>query len=65
MTKTEMTKFLLCVGMSENSITAMENAFDIGYEQGKLQGMRQERALWQLSQFNYENETTEDKHDAR
>jgi hypothetical protein len=65
MTKQEMTKFLLCVGMSENSITAMENAFDIGFEQGKLQGMRQERALWQLSQFNYENETTQVKHDTR
>jgi len=58
MTKTEMTKFLLCVGMNENTITAMENAFDIGFEQGKLQGMRQERALWQLSQDNYEIEKT-------
>ena len=32
MTKTEMTQVLRSVGVNENTVTAMENAFDIGVE---------------------------------
>jgi len=38
MTKQEMTTLLRSVGVSENTITAMENAYEIGYEQGVKQG---------------------------
>jgi hypothetical protein len=32
MTKTEMTQLLRSVGVNENTITAMENAYDMGVE---------------------------------
>jgi hypothetical protein len=50
MTKTEMTTLLRSVGVNENTITAMENAYDMGVEQG----IKQERALWELAQDSYE-----------
>ena len=56
MTKQEMTSLLRSVGVSENTVTAMENAYDMGHEHGRLQGMQQERALWQLAQDSYEME---------
>jgi hypothetical protein len=34
MTKDEMTTLLRSVGVSENTITAMENAYEMGFEQG-------------------------------
>jgi hypothetical protein len=36
MTKTEMTTLLRSVGVNENTITAMENAYDMGYEHGTV-----------------------------
>lgn len=35
MTKTEMTQLLRSVGVNENTVTAMENAYEIGFEQGR------------------------------
>jgi hypothetical protein len=35
MTKTEMTTLLRSVGVNENTITAMENAYELGVEQGR------------------------------
>ena len=32
MTKTEMTQLLRSVGVNENTITAMENAYDLGVD---------------------------------
>ena len=57
MTKTEMTQLLRSVGVNENTVTAMENAYDLGVEFGREQGMKQERALWQLAQDSYESES--------
>ena len=34
MTKDEMTTLLRSVGVSENTVTAMENAYELGFEQG-------------------------------
>ena len=34
MTKSEMTTLLRSVGCDENTITAMENAYEMGFEQG-------------------------------
>ena len=34
MTKDEMTTLLRSVGVNENTITAMENAYEMGFEQG-------------------------------
>ena len=34
MTKDEMVTLLRSVGVNENTVTAMENAFDMGFEQG-------------------------------
>lgn len=34
MTKDEMTTLLRSVGCNENTITAMENAYEMGFEQG-------------------------------
>ena len=34
MTKDEMTTLLRSVGSNENTITAMENAYEMGFEQG-------------------------------
>jgi hypothetical protein len=34
MTKNEMTTLLLSVGTNENTITAMQNAYEMGFEQG-------------------------------
>ena len=34
MKKEEMTTLLRSVGVNENTITAMENAYEIGFEQG-------------------------------
>lgn len=34
MTKDEMTTLLRSVGVNENTVTAMENAFEMGFEQG-------------------------------
>jgi hypothetical protein len=44
MTKQEMTTLLRSVGVSENTITAMENAFEIGYEMGVKDGIAQGKA---------------------
>lgn len=35
MTKQELTTLLRSVGVNENTITAMENAYDLGVEQGR------------------------------
>jgi hypothetical protein len=35
MTKTEMTTLLRSVGVNENTITAMENAYEMGMESGR------------------------------
>lgn len=35
MTKQELTTLLRSVGVNENTVTAMENAFDLGVEQGR------------------------------
>jgi hypothetical protein len=35
MTKQEMTQLLRSVGVNENTITAMENAYEMGVEQGR------------------------------
>lgn len=34
MTKDEMTTLLRSVGVNENTVTAMENAYEMGFEQG-------------------------------
>lgn len=34
MTKDEMTTLLRGVGVSDNTVTAMENAYEMGFEQG-------------------------------
>jgi hypothetical protein len=34
MTKDEMTTLLRSVSVSENTVTAMENAYELGFEQG-------------------------------
>lgn len=34
MTKNEMTTLLRSVGVSENTVTAMENAYEMGFDQG-------------------------------
>jgi len=34
MTKDEMVTLLRSVGVNENTVTAMENAFEMGFEQG-------------------------------
>jgi hypothetical protein len=34
MTKDEMVTLLRSVGVSENTVTAMENAYEMGFEQG-------------------------------
>jgi hypothetical protein len=34
MTKDEMTTLLRSVGVNENTVTAMENAYELGFEQG-------------------------------
>ena len=34
MTKNEMTTLLRSVGVSENTVTAMENSYEMGFEQG-------------------------------
>jgi hypothetical protein len=34
MTKDEMTTLLRSVGSNENTVTAMENAYEMGFEQG-------------------------------
>jgi hypothetical protein len=57
MTKTEMTKLLRSMGADENTVTAMENAYEMGVEQG----MKQERALWQLAQDSYEADSKDVK----
>jgi hypothetical protein len=44
MTKQEMTTLLRSVGVSENTITAMENAYEIGYEMGIKQGIEKGKA---------------------
>jgi hypothetical protein len=36
MTKDEMTTLLRSVGVSENTVTAMENAYEMGFEQGAV-----------------------------
>lgn len=54
MTKSEMTALLRSLGVSENTVTAMENAWEMGFEVGRLQGMQQERALWELSKTSQE-----------
>jgi hypothetical protein len=38
MTKDEMTTLLRSVGCDENTVTAMGNAYEIGYEAGELAG---------------------------
>ena len=38
MTKDEMTTLLRSVGVSENTVTAMENAYELGFEQGANAG---------------------------
>lgn len=35
MTKTELTTLLRSVGVNENTVTAMENAYDLGFEYAK------------------------------
>jgi hypothetical protein len=37
MTKSEMALTLRCVGCNENTITAMENAFEMGFEAARDQ----------------------------
>jgi flagellar biosynthesis/type III secretory pathway protein FliH len=44
MTKQEMTALLRSVGVSENTITAMENAYELGYECGLTEGVQQGKA---------------------
>jgi len=41
MTKNEMVTLLRSVGVNENTITAMENAYEIGYENGFKHGIEQ------------------------
>ena len=36
MTKDEMTTLLRSVGVNENTVTAMENAYEMGFEQGAI-----------------------------
>jgi hypothetical protein len=36
MTKDEMTTLLRSVGVNENTVTAMENAYEMGFEQGAM-----------------------------
>ena len=38
MTKYDMVSLLRSVGVDENTVTAMSNAFDIGYEAGEIAG---------------------------
>lgn len=38
MTKDEMTTLLRSVGVNENTVTAMENAYELGFEQGAAMG---------------------------
>jgi len=38
MTKDEMTTLLRSVGVNENTVTAMENAYEMGFEQGAKAG---------------------------
>jgi hypothetical protein len=61
MTKTEMIKLVRSMGANENTITAMENAYELGVEMGVEQGIKQERALWELAQDSYEAESNEVK----
>jgi hypothetical protein len=61
MTKTEMTTLLRSVGVNENTITAMENAYELGVEMGVEQGIKQERALWELAQDSYEADSKDVK----
>jgi len=35
-TKDEMTTLLRSVGVNENTVTAMENAYEMGFEQGAM-----------------------------
>jgi transposase len=44
MTKQEMTTLLRSVGVNENTVTAMENAYEIGYENGLTEGIQQGKA---------------------
>jgi hypothetical protein len=44
MTKQEMTILLRSVGVNENTITAMENAYEIGFEHGVKQSIEQGKA---------------------
>jgi len=44
MTKQEMTKLVRSMGADENTVTAMENAFEIGYEMGVKDGIAQGKA---------------------
>jgi transposase len=44
MTKQEMVTLLRSVGVNENTITAMENAFEIGYENGLTEGVLKGKA---------------------
>jgi flagellar biosynthesis/type III secretory pathway protein FliH len=44
MTKQDMTALLRSVGVSENTVTAMENAYEIGYECGLTEGVQQGKA---------------------
>ena len=44
MTKQEMTALLRSVGVNENTITAMENAWELGYEQGVKDGVEKGKA---------------------
>ena len=37
MTKVEMVTLLRSVGVNENTVTAMENAFDLGVEHGRAE----------------------------
>jgi hypothetical protein len=44
MTKQEMTTLLRSVGVSENTVTAMENAWELGYEHGVKDGIAKGKA---------------------
>jgi hypothetical protein len=62
MTKTEMTTLLRSVGVNENTITAMENAFEIGVEQGRSEFVEVEGRFYSDSGFHtyYERQRGEE-----
>lgn len=59
MTKDDMVSLLKSVGVDENTVTAMSNAFDIGYEAGEIAGYN--KHLQNLQTIGDKNEPKTDK----